>query len=337
MGVKLKPDADQIERFLSDLKAFSWVRDGERKWWPRFLFHYTDMRNAVEILHANCLYSRAEAERLGKLVISSGSPQILDKTSEKYKNCVRLYFRPNTPTQWWAEGIRSKTTLASEPEQYRNAHCPVPVFFLFDSSSILTRADCRFSDGNLASSSSREYSTADELRSLPWQNIYHNTPHIKGESAITTARCAEVIVPEKIDLATLRLIVCRSPAEKETLLAELSDACREYHTKRITAPHSAGFFFRRHTFVKTVRMDSDEIVFDFSTETESKGPFHLVVEFDAEGRKGQYERNPWYVNAEPNCKLRVQFAKRMPEYRVRLTLDGLLAYANTYSWFSGLF
>ena len=30
-------------------------------WWPKFAFHYTDISNAISILHSGFLYSRASA------------------------------------------------------------------------------------------------------------------------------------------------------------------------------------------------------------------------------------------------------------------------------------
>lgn len=39
-------------------------RLGNLNWWPRFVYHFTDVRNAARILQEGNLYSRAEAIRL---------------------------------------------------------------------------------------------------------------------------------------------------------------------------------------------------------------------------------------------------------------------------------
>jgi len=214
----LKPDSERIRNFLKALEQQNWVKRGERRWWPRYIFHYTDIKNIVEILKVGQLFSREYLEKISGLPTSSGSASVLAGTDYFTKDCVRLYFRPRTPTQYWAEGIRSRKTL--ESSKYSDAHCPIPIFLLFDSSEILTRADCWFSDGGLNSFTAQRLYTAEDLENLPWQKIYHNTwytPHSAAESDIAFRRNAEVIVHKKLDLTALRSIHCRSEAEKEML------------------------------------------------------------------------------------------------------------------------
>ena len=107
-----KPDADQIKNVLDDLAQQDWVRRTERRWWPKFVFHYTDIRNAADILRDGYMYSRKHLEDEGKPIISSGSPTVLAGTDIAIKDCVRMYFRPKTPTQYYAEGICSQVTLS---------------------------------------------------------------------------------------------------------------------------------------------------------------------------------------------------------------------------------
>jgi hypothetical protein len=163
--VTLKPDADQIRATLDTLAKQDWVKRTERRWWPKFVFHYTDIRNAVQILQEGCLYSRKWLEDNGRLVVSSGSPSVLAGTNTDIKDCVRLYFRPKTPTQYYAEGICSQDTLSAS--RFPHAHCPVPIFFLFDSATVLSRADCCFSDTGLGAHNYQILSTASELCSDP--------------------------------------------------------------------------------------------------------------------------------------------------------------------------
>lgn len=107
----LKPDANQIESVLNNLAGQDWVKRTERRWWPKFVFHYTDIRNAAGILQDGYLYSRKHLEGSDKLIVSSGSPSVLASTGTDIKDCVRLYFRPKTPTQYYAEGICSQATI----------------------------------------------------------------------------------------------------------------------------------------------------------------------------------------------------------------------------------
>lgn len=270
--VTLKSDANQIKRFLSNLAQQDWIRRTERRWWPKFVFHYTDIRNAVRILQEGYLYSRKHLEDTKRLLVSSGSPAILAGTNTLIKDCVRLYFRPKTPTQYHAEGIRSQATLVTS--KFPNAHCPVPVFFLFDAAKILACDDCYFSDGGLGAHKYKILSKAAELEQLPWKKIYHTGlfDHSKAEeSDIVFRRNAEVIIPRRLDLDALRYVYCRSNAEQETLLYLLSPDLRKQYQDKIIATTRSTLFYRQHTFIEFVRLSSEAAYVHFSPETKSPG------------------------------------------------------------------
>ena len=327
--VSLKPDANRIETVLNNLAKQDWVKRTERRWWPQFVFHYTDIRNVVRVLREGYLYSRRYLEDAGKPIVSSGSPAVLSGTNIVIKNCVRLYFRPKTPTQYYAEGIYSQATLSKS--KFPEAHCPVPVFFLFDSAAILARCDCWFSDGNLASSQAQILSTAKDLEQLPWDKIYH-TGWIDysqpGSSDIVFRRQAEVIVPRRLDLNALQYIYCRSEAERETLLHLLSPKLRKRYQNKIIASTRSDLFYRRQTFVEKVRLSSEVATFHFSPETKSPGPFHLRVEYKAASTV--HSRDIADFKIERSCVLQIPLPFLSTDYTLCLYLDNHLAYANTY-------
>lgn len=239
----LKPDAQRIKNCVENLAQEDWIKRTERRWWPQFLFHYTDIRNAVRVLQDGCLYSRKHLEDYEQLIVSSGSSDVLSTTEAGVKDCVRLYFRPQTPTQYHVEGIRSKAILAAS--KFPDAHCPVPVFFLFDASDILTRADSRFSDGNLGAGRAKLFSTAEELENLPWKSIYHTgSMDISQRDTVVFHRHAEVVVPRQLDLSALRFIYCRSEAERETLLYLLPpELVKRYYNKIVATTRIATLHF----------------------------------------------------------------------------------------------
>lgn len=324
----LKPDADQIKSFLKELAQKDWIKRTERRWWPYCIFHYTDIRNVVDILKDGYIYSRKHAQYLDKLHISSGSTSVLAGTSEEIKDYVRLYFRPKTPTQYHVEGIRSKNVLAHS--KFPDAHCPVPVFFLFDSTAILARQDCRFSDGNLGSPNARIFSTANDLEKLPWTKIYHNGSFDPVErSDIIFRRCAEVIVPEKLGLGTLRYIYCRSSAERETLFYLLPPQLRNYYQSKILSSTRNDPFYRQQTFIETVNLLSDKAIFHFSPDTGSRGPFHLRIEIRTPFTQRTFE-NPNFCLPNDNL-INGSLSSPLDTYTVYLFLDDHLAYANSYT------
>lgn len=145
MSRRKKPNFREILAFLDKLKQAPWLGE-QRKRWPDFLFHFTDIRNAVSILNSGFLFSRDEARRRGIVFISSASSQVISRTAPAIKDSVRFYFRPETPTTYHMEGFKPLN------QRYEDAHCPVPIYFLFDMREIITLRDTRFSNGNLCPS-----------------------------------------------------------------------------------------------------------------------------------------------------------------------------------------
>jgi len=328
--VALKPDAHEIRSFLTDLAQQSWVKRSERHTWPLFVYHYTDITNAVQILRDGRLYSRRQIETTGRSIVDCASSAVLAGTDDRVKDCVRFYFRPKTPTQYYAEGIHSKITLRQS--SFPDAHRPVPVFFLFNSAAVLTRQNVEFSDGGLGNRRARVLSTATELKGLPWKRIYHNGsfPPSSRED-IVFRRNAEVIVPTSIGLRTLRYIYCRSEAEKDTLLHMFAPDLRQQYGRKVVATPRSEHYFRQRTFVQKARLSSDTVRLDFSPETRSPGPFHARVELDAAGRQRSLEIRDFELARLPQSHTwRLGLRPAASSYEIRVFLDNHLAYANRY-------
>ncbi len=325
-----KQSEQAFRDFLHKLAAQDWVRRTERRWWPNFVFHYTDIRNAVQILQDGKLYSRLQAERLGKLVISSGSPDILSGTSLAIQDCVRFYFRPKTPTQFHAEGVHSTQSLGKS--RFPNAHCPTPVFFLFDAPTIFSRPNVRFSDRGLGGKGYRLGATVAELKTLPWKKIYHQGRIDRSDPEraheIVACRNAEVIIPQELDLQALRFIYCRSEAEKDTLLHLLSPKLRQQFQSKVLASNRSELFFRRRTFVESATLLNDRVHLRFSPDTECPGPFHLQIKITSHQTFLQSDKQHFILG--PSYEYVITFPRSFLHYTIQMTLDDHLVYANTF-------
>lgn len=315
-----KPDAIKIEAFWNSLTEETWL-GAVRSRWVKYLFHYTDIRNAVEILKNNKLICRAELERNNSMLVDNASRIVMSKTELEVKNFVRLYFRPKTPTQYNNEGIRPKA------QQSLESHCPVPVFFLFDAKTILVRADYQFAEGNLARLGTQGLcSTAEELSNFDFKKIYHLGSFSQTErDDIISHRNAEIVIRNELDLLDLKFIVCRSPAEKESVLHLLPANIFSKWSSKILVDTKAHLYNRNWVFIQTAQLSSSYVIFDFSPDATVATPFVLTITFKSDGQITQKQEN-----FSANQRLSLKFPNDVMSYEIELKLDDNLVFTGRF-------
>lgn len=325
--MKQKPRSEirRISHILDDIKKEAWL-GAARRWWPGYLFHFTDIRNALSILKEGALLSRNEARARGLMHTNNASPEIIGNTADVWKDYARLYFRPRTPTQYRNEGFRPP------PDRHLNAHCPVPIYFIFDSKAVLSRRDVHFTEGSLATDPAPDIlSGADGLEQIPFKRVYHDAAIPMSErSNIIFHRHAEVIIPRQLDLGALRYIVCRSQAERETFLHLLPQNSRMRWRDKIRIDSRKSVFFKRWTYVESADLSSSRMTLLFNETSETPGPFQAdVYVTDTISREGFSWQNASFTANKP-LNLTLASVGPLWDYSVRLSLDGQLAFADRY-------
>jgi hypothetical protein len=257
----------------------------------------------------------------------NASRQVIDQTSEQWRNQVRLYFRPKTPTQFNNEGFRPVGQRGD-----LNAHCGVPVFFVFDAYSVLSRADSKFSDGNLASSRSNTFSNASEFAALPFEHIYHEgTFKPEERDEIVLRRNAEVVVPNQLDLDSLRFIVCRSQAEYETFLYMMPESERSRWGDKVQLDAASHFFNKRWLYLETAESNQREAILRFKPNPMYAGPFdvEILVVNMVDGSTNKEHLSDYFA-ADVPMRLNFGPARRQLDYLILILIDGSIAYMNRY-------
>lgn len=251
-----------------------------RAFWPTHVYHFTDLHNVPGILQSGNLYSRRNAEELALIKTSAASSDVIAHTALARQRYARLYFRPRTPTQYRNEGIRPAARL------WGGAHCPVPIFLCFDALAVLTRPDTEVSNGNMASGNARYGSVEDVFDDIPFRHVFHEGWWSEEEGEIIKFhRHAEILVPGALPLRpSLSKIVCRSAAERTSLLHLLPPATRRQFNRLVEVPQE-GFFERKWTFVESVSTVDDRVVFHFNPNSTIPGPFHVKFQFEEPNRK----------------------------------------------------
>lgn len=334
-----KPDSHKILAFLDELKGQQWL--GNRKWWPDYLFHFTDIKNAVSILNSGFLFSRAEVKRQRIHKEDSASSQIISRTRTTLTDNVRLYFRPRTPTTYYMEGFKPLNRL------FQGAHCPVPVYFLFDMREIITLNNTRFSNGNLARRKHNIFNSTDEFTQLPFSDIYSDGPYHyetqERHDEIKNRRQAEVIYPKSISLDYLKYIGCRSEAEYDTLRNLLSPVVwKQWQSKIAISKYKRlsdeeRLFNEEWLYIEDVILTKKNISIQFKRpiKREDFGPFKIRVDIKnlSTNRSYPFEREYSDIVSElPDGKLGLDLSGiHISAYDVEISINDKLAYLGKYT------
>ena len=318
-------DISAIREHLERLRQIPWL-GAAREWWPYYLFHSTAIQNVMSILTSGELLSRKRLGATGRLKVDIAAPDIIDRTDANSLDHVRLYFRPRTPTQFNNEGFRPKGQWAY------NSHCPIPVYLMFDAIAVLSRADCRFTDGNVAAGVALKSSVA-ELNRIPFEWVYHDKWFDPPDrSKIIFHRNAEVLVPQRLDLQSLRAICCRSQAEYDTFMYLLPHKIRAQWVNKIVVRPDWRLFHNKWTFVQQVEMTHEQLFFKFNRDSLTPGPFSariVIIDREVKPHRSYEWRKPEFEASE-ELVLGLASLGNIYDYEVKFFLDDQLAFASRY-------
>lgn len=328
-----KPDDLAIAAFLDKLAAQPWL--GRAKQWPRYLFHVTDVHNAASILESGTMLSRTRAESEGLMASDNASPDVIAQTPDEVKDCVRLYFRPKTPTFFRNEGIRP--VIVRE----LGSHCPIPVALLFNAKKVLGMSDVCFTNGGFGRANQVPDIGTDVafLRQMPFRRIYHDTSYPPSEAREMVYRQpAEVIVPGgELELDSLEHVYVRSIAERETLLSLLRDASAvtpsiplsRVHTIRVN--EKAPLFFFHWPYIKRVVVDNDMIAITFNPDVKDTYSFEISMILLSQLSNQIFQYAPARISAIGTVHLPLPKNVPLGTFRLAIVLDDSLAYQHDFS------
>lgn len=254
------------------------LRD-ELKWWPNFLYHFTDVKNASSILYSGWIYSREQAQAKKIMANDNASRAVIDATAVEHTCFGRLYFRPLTPTQYHNEGYKPIAVRKRDI----NASCPVPVFFCMSAAATLSYPGTQFAERGIAGARQSVKQGVEEFEKLSFEKIYHEGWLDDANRDIIEYRHSEVLREQGFPIEPLlRCILCRSVAERETLLFLLKQySIRLYNTykDRVFFKPTLKCFYHNGIYVKNVSISGDCLDIQFN-DPELRAKKHDVDRVD---------------------------------------------------------
>jgi hypothetical protein len=297
--------------------------------WPSRLFHHAPLENAANILTSGRLLSRTGVQNLGVKDVAS---QAVVQNNSAAHGFGRMYFRPRTPTQFHIEGVRK------DAECFNNeltAHAPILVMLVFSARSVLSLEGTNFSTGNMQSSWTTYGPTFEDFQQIDFQKVYHEGG-TSGDHSIVTARCAEVLVSSPLPLqGNLQFILCRSQAERQTLLYALG-ANSEQWVNFVRVSDDIQVFQKEYCYVEEASISTRGVTLRLHPRADD-APILVQVEAvrASTGHKAA-QFGPAPLRAVPGggktqWLVEGTAALRPGDYDVRIWLEGHLAFASRLS------
>lgn len=297
-------------------------------WWPKFVYHFTDISNAVQIINDGMLFARGNL--LNHMYNDNASSEIINITNTDIKNYVRFYFRPKTPTQYHNEGYKP---VDCRNQKYKDADIPVPIFFVFEACEMLSLPYALYSEKSLASPQSELINDIESFKKFDFYKIYSGGPYQKKD--IKLYRHAELVVPNQCDLKYLKQIWCRSQAEYQTFCYMLKKAGKLKEFKNIIGVKSNDdLFYKRSLFVSRVTLTkADIVIFIDNTNIFNSVETVMKVVINIGGKQYLVK----HIVREPSLKITLEgndvvndLTNNNHSYVIDIFLDTILVYSNEY-------
>lgn len=246
----LRENNQVIERLETTLKRykaeFNCIDFIERFDCQPFIFHFTHLFNAIDIIKSRKILSRNKAE--GKFSNAAGN---LVARRDTAHNFARFYYRPQTPTQFYNECLGWDNHLFTDygKSYYNQAYrlglpkCPMPIFFKFDLKEVLMKITncCYYSTGNMQTDRAKVIKISDDPSLLQTDHLFYNMSdafdlaggnknynretHISILEKIKEYSQQEFLVAEEFDFSSLNSfeIICYDEEQAHILKSQLRD------------------------------------------------------------------------------------------------------------------
>ncbi|OAV44068.1 DarT ssDNA thymidine ADP-ribosyltransferase family protein [Lewinella sp. 4G2] len=152
--------------------------------WSGYIYHFTNLPNAIKVLNSSSILSRDNAlARLDNFDDAAGLVVGRRNVAHAY---ARFYFRPQTPTQFYNEELGQDQSSIYE-RTYGSAlrlglpKCPVPIFFRFRLQKVLfdSSIEYKVSNGNMQTNWAKPLNLEKAVRAFNFDEVYSVFPDFR--------------------------------------------------------------------------------------------------------------------------------------------------------------
>lgn len=237
---------DYVAREIINSATLTFIDKIETQYspWKRYIYHFSHIDNAIEIIRSRKIQSRNNA-----IIRGDAAGNVVHLRSEAH-DYARFYFRPHTPTQFYNEYLGKNTTDGYESKEsgwvswYEKARslgfpkCPVPIFFKFSLQEVLFKNEraCCISNGNMQTNSTTFGSIDSMINKFSFDELFFTPSDYATKEDFNRYRNyaqQEFLVKDGLSFNDLTdfQIVCPSDADKRLLLRLLGEEHKELYSR----------------------------------------------------------------------------------------------------------
>lgn len=218
---------DALKKYVIELNCADFVdRFPQKPYQKPYIYHFTHLFNAIDIIKSRRIKSRNRAE--GQF--ANAAANLVDRRSTAH-NFARFYFRPQTPTQFYNECLGWDSSLQTSwgKSYYPQAmnlglpKCPMPVFFKFDLAEVVSKIPdvCYYSTGNMQTNWASVEKVSDNPYGLNTHYVYSTVRD--GYEKYKQYSQQEFLVLDELDFSEFQSfeIICYDEEQAEILKNQL--------------------------------------------------------------------------------------------------------------------
>ena len=239
-----------------------------------YVYHFTHMFNAIEVIRTRKILSRNRAKELGLLKYDAAGSVV--HRSSKAHPYARFYFRTGTQTQFYNECLGKQRDTKYYQKALGNGlpMCPMPVFFKFDLQEILSKhaSLCSYSTGNLQTNWANVYKVIEDPYNIDAKHLYSHDDFNKD---VREKKQQEFLVMNEFDFSDINdyQIICYDREEAEILRSIFKDDPIYEHIFSIYEEEAENVFKRENPNL-IFNLDNGKL----SISTNYKGDYIFQVE-----------------------------------------------------------
>jgi hypothetical protein len=212
------------KEYMGELNLMEFYKNLNKHTYSKpFVYHFTHMFNAIEVIKTRKILSRNRAIELGLLKYDAAGSVV--HRSAKAHPFARFYYRTGTQTQFYNEclGKQKGSKYYGRAEDNGLPMCPMPVFFKFDLQEVLAKHSnlCYYSTGNLQTNWARIYKVIDDPHNLDAVRLYSSERSKEHQEK----KQQEFLIKNEFDFSELNdyQIICYDREETEILKSIFCD------------------------------------------------------------------------------------------------------------------